>query len=301
MHIPEYKEVFATSGRQVLSNPADLDVSSMSPCPHEEADTRIYVHVKDAVDKGHQTILVRTVDSDVVVIGVAVASSVNAELWLMIGTGDNRRALPAHSIAQALGPEKAKCLPVFHAFTGCDTVPSFHGKGKKSFWSAWESFEDITQSFQLLQHGPSVFPDEIVTTLERFVILVYEKASTDMDINAARMSMYCKKNKAIENIPPTKAALVQQAKRAAYQGGHVWGNVLTCVPVFPCPSQWGWEKNEADDWVPLWTTLPDVSQVCLELKRCGCQKGCTAKRCTCRSHDLKCTGLCNCKGNCQKN
>lgn len=300
MHIPEGKQVFATSGRKVLSNPAGLDISDMSPCSHEEADTRIFVHYKDAVDKGHQSVKVRTVDSDVVVIGVAVASFMNADMWIVYGTGDHRRIIPAHSIAQALGPVKAKCLPVFHAFTGCDTVPSFQLKGKKSFWKAWESFDGVTESFQSLQDSPGLFPEEIVRNLERFVILVYDKNSVDVDVNVARRNLYCRKNKAIENIPPTKAALVQQAKRAAYQGGHVWGNCLICMPNLPCPSEWGWKKNEADDWVPLWTTLADVSQVCLELKRCGCKTGCKTKRCTCKGLNLKCTGLCNCNGDCYK-
>ena len=125
-----------------------------------------------------------------------------------------------------------------------------------------------------MQNGPDVFPNNIVNTQERLIILIYEKNSVDEEVNVARRNMYCKKNKAIENIPPTKDALIQQAKRAAYQGGHIWGNVFTCIPDLPCPSQWGWKKNEGEDWVPLWTTLLDVSQVCLEFKRCGCKKGC---------------------------
>ena len=40
----------------------------MQPCGHEEADTRILIHLQDALEKGFATCLVRTVDTDVVVI-----------------------------------------------------------------------------------------------------------------------------------------------------------------------------------------------------------------------------------------
>ena len=40
----------------------------MSPCNHEEADTRIVIHVIQALQSGCTSVLVRTVDTDVVVI-----------------------------------------------------------------------------------------------------------------------------------------------------------------------------------------------------------------------------------------
>ena len=43
----------------------------MRSCNHEEADTRILVHVRDALDKGGRSVFVRTVDTDVLVILIA--------------------------------------------------------------------------------------------------------------------------------------------------------------------------------------------------------------------------------------
>ena len=54
------------------------------------------------------------------------------ELWIHSGVGKNVRLIAAHEIACALGPAKCSALPVFHCLTGCDTVSSFSGKGKKS-------------------------------------------------------------------------------------------------------------------------------------------------------------------------
>ena len=42
----------------------------MSPCSHEEADSRMLLHVTHAAKHGHHQILIRTVDTDVVVLAV---------------------------------------------------------------------------------------------------------------------------------------------------------------------------------------------------------------------------------------
>ena len=54
------------------------------------------------------------------------------------------RYVPAHDMANQLGPEKALVLPIFHAITGCDqiSVTSKHGKG--SAWKIWEQFPQLT-------------------------------------------------------------------------------------------------------------------------------------------------------------
>lgn len=64
------------------------------------------------------------------------------ELWIAFGTGKNLRHISAHEIARSLGPSKSTALPVFHAYTGCDTVSSFSTKGKKS-----ASYDDVTPIF----------------------------------------------------------------------------------------------------------------------------------------------------------
>jgi len=40
----------------------------MPPCDHEEADTRICVHLQGALEKGARKVLVRTVDTDVIIV-----------------------------------------------------------------------------------------------------------------------------------------------------------------------------------------------------------------------------------------
>ena len=113
------------------------DTSQLAPCSHEEADTKMLLHTADAVHQGFGKVTLRTVDTDIHVVVLAVATFPRLameELCVAFGTGKHLRYIPAHEIAKSLGSEKPKALPMFHAFTGCDTVSSFSTKGKKTAW-----------------------------------------------------------------------------------------------------------------------------------------------------------------------
>ena len=51
------------------------------PCSHEEADSRLMVHVSDA-DKNHHSITSRTVDSDVVLVMYVLTKTSITELCI---------------------------------------------------------------------------------------------------------------------------------------------------------------------------------------------------------------------------
>ena len=123
----------------------------------------------------------------------------------------------------SLGPQKSQVLPIFHAYTGCDTVSSFSTRSKKSAWGTWKVFDEVTATFLALSTGPVEVNDENVATLERFTILLYGHISSMVNIDEARQELFTKKGRPMDAIPPTKAALVQHIKRAVYQGGHCWG------------------------------------------------------------------------------
>jgi hypothetical protein len=120
--------IFVTKDEHVLIN-NEGDVSHISPCNHEEADSRIFLHAKDAAINGSNSIMIVSSDTDVV-IGISLFAQLEVEqLWIAFGKGKDFRWVPIHDIAKALGP-RARALPFFHAFSGCDTVSAFTGKGK---------------------------------------------------------------------------------------------------------------------------------------------------------------------------
>jgi hypothetical protein len=98
------------TGKQIIStHHADVlctqtrDTSGLAPCSHEEADTRILLHLEDAVKEGYTKVSVRTVDTDVLVLAVTLPPNVSTPL--SYGTGKHFQHLAAHEMAKALGPE----------------------------------------------------------------------------------------------------------------------------------------------------------------------------------------------------
>ena len=94
------------------------DVSALAPCTQAEVDTRILLHLQDAVQQWYSKVSIRTVDTDVVVLAIASANRLNiSELWIAFGAGKRFRFIAAHEIAKALGPDRFVALPMFLAFT----------------------------------------------------------------------------------------------------------------------------------------------------------------------------------------
>lgn len=160
-----------------------------------------------------------------------------------------------------LGAEVAMAMPMFHAFTGCDTTSVFAGRGKTSAWNAWETYPQVTGAFNELARCPLDISMECKLVLERFVVLLYDKTSEHNEINKARRELFAHKGRELENIPPTKGALEQHIRRATYQGGFIWGQVLNPNPDLPSPGNWGWQRC-GQSWEPPWTTLPEASKIC---------------------------------------
>ena len=73
-------------GKLLVSSCAEDILSS---CNHEEADTRVFVHVVHAANSGHGRATICTVDTYIVVVAVANMHKMQnvRDLWLTFGTG----------------------------------------------------------------------------------------------------------------------------------------------------------------------------------------------------------------------
>ena len=77
--IDERKEIYAIDGINVLTTTANALLTNLSPCLKEEADTRLLLHAADAVKKGHRKLCVRTVDTNIVVIAIAMFNQIDPD------------------------------------------------------------------------------------------------------------------------------------------------------------------------------------------------------------------------------
>ncbi|CAB3979704.1 Hypothetical predicted protein [Paramuricea clavata] len=75
-------------------------MDGLQPCNHEEADSRIFLHVHDAALQHHH-VLIRSVDTDVFILAVAQMQRIpDKELWLAFGTGKQFRQHILHAAYQ---------------------------------------------------------------------------------------------------------------------------------------------------------------------------------------------------------
>ena len=290
------KTVVVTRGSGALSSNIMTDLKELSPCNHEEADTRLFLHVKDALKKGFRTVMVKANDTDVLVIAVATFSQLQTiglqEMWLAFGQGQNMKWIAVHELKTTLGPEKCGGILFFHAFSGCDTVSAFRGKGKKSAWQTWDVCPEVSDVFSKLSRFPTQIDEEDTKTLEKFVVHMYDRSSSTECVDEARLELFSRKQRSYEAIPPTRAALVQHIRRAAYQSGCIWSQALECQLKEESPAKWGW-KQEENYWEILWSELPTIAKSCQELTKCQCKTPCCG-RCKCYKLGLSCTALCSC-------
>ena len=53
---------------------------------HEEADTRIILHVENAIKQGYERIIIHSRDADVLVMIVSFLSNSDSEVWMKAGS-----------------------------------------------------------------------------------------------------------------------------------------------------------------------------------------------------------------------
>ena len=206
---PESKGVYITRGTSVVCKG---NSQPMLECTHEEADTRVVVHIIHRLTHGYRRIKVRTVDTDIVVILIGKSFYMQQhypeiELWVAFGVGKQFRCIHVNAICNKLGKDVSRSLPVFHAFSRCDTTSCFYGIGKKTALKAWKSFPGATKSFLHIHDNPFESfkcSSEHFQTLERLTVVMYDKSSLQHSVNATRRELFTKKARSMENLPPTQ-------------------------------------------------------------------------------------------------
>ncbi|KAK3926365.1 Centromere-associated protein E [Frankliniella fusca] len=290
LHI-DGKTICATQGQGVYYSPPRSDASMLSPCNHEEADTRVFLHAVDAARDGCRKIMIRTSDSDLVVIGVSGFHRLAdvEELWIHLKAGKNNNFIPIHQLVSSLGPAKSMAMIGFHAFTGCDTVSSFHNHGKSKAMLALEAYPVCLDAFVALSNGNL---EEAFPVLQNFVIKLYSPSRMYENLVACRRALFTKYSRQIDDLPPTIDSLLQHTRRAALQA-QIWRQAFQTKQILPLATDWGWTQ-ENGKWVPVWRTIPVAAESCNAFVRCKCKLACSGN-CSCRKKGIKCRELCSCK------
>ena len=169
-----------------------------------------------------------------------------------------------------LGEAKIAALPALHALSGCDTTGSFAGKGKTTWWKAFqEADKEIITALANLGTSENLAPDTIAA-LEKFTCQLYVPNTFVSSVKELRWLLFRKKQAQSKRLPPTKAALHETLKRANYRA-MIWLNDIEPNPLLPSPENFGW-KLENNEWIPVMTTLLPAPSAIMHLVKCGCMK-----------------------------
>uniref|UniRef100_UPI00358DF69B uncharacterized protein n=1 Tax=Myxine glutinosa TaxID=7769 RepID=UPI00358DF69B len=156
------KQVYITSGDQVLNAG---NGPPMGRCNHEEADTRVLVHLLHALQYSSLG-MVYTGDTDVVVILLCNFHHIKAvnpesDIWISFKAGKTVKMISLNNIASSLGVTTCKALALFHAFTGSDSTSAFKFKGKRYCFKRKDEVPPLLSEFATIASTPFLTSPEL--------------------------------------------------------------------------------------------------------------------------------------------
>ena len=98
--------------------------------------------------------------------------------------------------------------------------------------------------------------------LEWFFVLLNDSTNSQEHVNDACKQLFTQNCRTIDALPPTRVALIQHAKRTAFQAGYCWGQMMIPAPELLSPSEWGWVQRDSGCWEIYCTTLPEATLGC---------------------------------------
>ena len=115
-------EVFITHGEdyhKLTESPNTMICSHVEglTCDHEEANTRMVCHAKNA-SLNYPNVIIKSPDTDVFLIALNACSNITAQLFFETGNQANKRFISLEKMKQHVGPKcRSSALIGFHSFT----------------------------------------------------------------------------------------------------------------------------------------------------------------------------------------
>ena len=219
-------------------------------------------------EEGFHNIVVRTIDTDVLVLLISYIPYQDAvcqsNIYAMMGTGGNIDYYDVNNISSTLGYSFCKGLPFFYSFTGCDSLSSFFSIGECIFWDnvfSQQNLEELIKGFQELSNQLENVTSEQIDILEIFVQRIYYPKKLNLEgLNKEWLRHFKRQaDTNLRTIPLSKLGLIEHTKRACLQGGWLWRECLHNVLLLD-PTLWGWKKS-VEGLIPCWQQCGDYIQV----------------------------------------
>ena len=125
-----------------------------------------------AARSGHGTVIVSSEDTDVFILCLAFKNAIPSSIYFKCGTQTRIRYVSISSVTQVIGQDLCSSLLGMHAYTGCDTVSAFAGRGKMGALGIVEENKEFQEMFKLVGMEWEL-SDELFQKLEDFTCLMY--------------------------------------------------------------------------------------------------------------------------------
>ena len=294
VYVTSGKDCFclAVHGAGAITSTPQVDLTSN----HEEADTRILLHAKHASSESEAPILLRSPDTDVLVLAVFLCSREQLPLLFRVQKKKAWSYINVTSIADSLGHIVCEGLLGMHAFSGCDSTSRFAGHGKKTAMKLLVDNDEYCQAMQTL--GENFEPDaETLTQTEKAICHTYHSAQCS-NTNDVRSQKWNRQTTDITKLPPCHDSAILHIKRANYQTA-IWKRCMDNEIESPSPHGHGWIVRGGEISIS-WMTQPRAPSKVLDIVKCSCTSTtpCSTTRCRCRQQGRLCMVVCMCSDDC---
>lgn len=243
------------------------EIDDMSCPDHEEADTRVVFYACSM--PADSKILIKCSDTDIFIIMLSNLKhllqpdreSIDRQIWMQLGTGNNLRNIDVCSVFVALGERFCSSLAAFHALTGNDFNPSLSRKAKLRPFKLLESSEEFQKAFIKLGDPEIISNPELyksaLKVIEQFVCCLYSVKAVKT-VNEARVVVFDRKYRPrnekekfrkstakleASSFPPCYRELEQHVRRTIYIS-QIWSNAHLKTPSNINPINYGWKLNQ---------------------------------------------------------
>jgi len=162
-------------------------------CTHEEADSRMFFHLKCI--EAPKNVILRTADTDCLIIALGIKHhySPSLKVWLEVGVQHTQRFIDVNGLHDLLGEQLCKSLLAYHTLTGSDYTASFSRKGKVRPLKLLEKNHDAQKALAKIAFSDEI-NQETLATIEKFVCQIYGKKRVN-EVNAVRLEIFMEKHK----------------------------------------------------------------------------------------------------------
>ncbi len=263
---------------------------------HEEADSRIFVHVANAVHYLHPArIVIWSMDTDVLAMCPCYKILLNIEkMYVKTGKGRKIRYIPIHDVVNNLPRDLCLALPHIHSLSGCDSTSALSGHGKNAFFKCFENDQGLIHDIQGLGQDPITITPAAIDACLKVMYKLYDKTNrlSSQGYEYFRYNIFAKKGLSSDKLPPTYDAYINHIKRVNYQL-YIWTHADQAMLNIPQPIGIGWQLEDGK-LVPIHTTKESAPDTILEFIYCGESCKCKTQCCSCRKQGLICTDVCRC-------